>query len=65
MVTQRNDPCPCGSGRKFKRCCYGADVAATPAETLRNGRGALGTRSCTRARPPRRGAVFVTRGAAR
>ncbi|QQP92352.1 SEC-C domain-containing protein [Skermanella sp. TT6] len=17
----RNDPCPCGSGRKFKRCC--------------------------------------------
>jgi uncharacterized protein len=20
----RNDPCPCGSGRKFKRCCLGA-----------------------------------------
>ena len=19
----RNDPCPCGSGRKFKRCCMG------------------------------------------
>lgn len=19
----RNDPCPCGSGRKYKRCCYG------------------------------------------
>lgn len=19
----RNEPCPCGSGRKFKRCCYG------------------------------------------
>ena len=18
---QRNDPCPCGSGKKFKRCC--------------------------------------------
>lgn len=18
----RNDPCPCGSGTKFKRCCY-------------------------------------------
>lgn len=18
----RNDPCPCGSGKKFKRCCY-------------------------------------------
>lgn len=21
----RNDPCPCGSGRKFKRCCLGRD----------------------------------------
>jgi hypothetical protein len=21
----RNDPCPCGSGRKFKRCCLGKD----------------------------------------
>jgi len=19
----RNDPCPCGSGRKFKHCCLG------------------------------------------
>lgn len=18
----RNDPCPCGSGKKFKRCCF-------------------------------------------
>lgn len=23
MVTGRNDPCPCGSGRKFKHCCLG------------------------------------------
>ncbi len=22
----RNDPCPCGSGKKFKRCCGGARV---------------------------------------
>ena len=21
--TGRNDPCPCGSGKKFKKCCYG------------------------------------------
>lgn len=21
MRTRRNDPCPCGSGKKFKRCC--------------------------------------------
>jgi hypothetical protein len=20
-MTQRNDQCPCGSGKKFKRCC--------------------------------------------
>jgi uncharacterized protein YecA (UPF0149 family) len=19
----RNSPCPCGSGKKYKRCCYG------------------------------------------
>ncbi|MBT3637062.1 MAG: hypothetical protein HN531_08995, partial [Opitutae bacterium] len=23
----RNDPCPCGSGKKYKKCC-GAGVAA-------------------------------------
>ena len=23
----RNDPCPCGSGRKFKHCCGGGDAA--------------------------------------
>jgi len=22
----RNDPCPCGSGRKYKRCCFSDDV---------------------------------------
>jgi preprotein translocase subunit SecA len=22
---KRNDPCPCGSGKKFKKCCYTAD----------------------------------------
>jgi len=22
----RNEPCPCGSGRKFKRCCAGASA---------------------------------------
>jgi hypothetical protein len=21
MKTGRNDPCPCGSGKKFKKCC--------------------------------------------
>ncbi|MDA8016532.1 MAG: SEC-C domain-containing protein [Thermoanaerobaculia bacterium] len=23
MSIGRNDPCPCGSGRKYKRCCLG------------------------------------------
>jgi uncharacterized protein len=23
---ERNDPCPCGSGKKYKRCCGGATV---------------------------------------
>ncbi|MCG3137529.1 MAG: hypothetical protein HJJLKODD_01375 [Phycisphaerae bacterium] len=22
--TQRNDPCPCGSGKKYKKCCGGS-----------------------------------------
>jgi hypothetical protein len=24
----RNDPCPCGSGKKFKRCCEAKKAAA-------------------------------------
>jgi hypothetical protein len=27
----RNDPCPCGSGRKFKKCCLNAGPAALSA----------------------------------
>src|SRR5439155_22872781 len=27
----RNDPCPCGSGRKYKRCCAGKLAAVAPA----------------------------------
>ena len=23
QLVGRNDPCPCGSGKKFKKCCYG------------------------------------------
>lgn len=26
--TQRNAPCPCGSGRKYKKCCLAADNQA-------------------------------------
>jgi len=24
----RNDPCPCGSGKKYKKCCGANDTAA-------------------------------------
>jgi len=29
--TPRNAPCPCGSGKKFKRCCLGAEPTDTAA----------------------------------
>jgi tetratricopeptide (TPR) repeat protein len=32
MKPGRNDPCPCGSGRKFKHCC--GQVSQAPATTL-------------------------------
>ncbi len=28
MTVGRNDPCPCGSGRKYKNCCLGRDEKA-------------------------------------
>ena len=28
----RNDPCPCGSGKKYKKCCIGADAASRAKE---------------------------------
>ena len=31
MTPGRNDPCPCGSGRKFKRCCGAARTEASTA----------------------------------
>ena len=30
MSVGRNDPCPCGSGKKYKKCC-GAVIALKPA----------------------------------
>lgn len=40
MPVGRNDPCPCGSGRKHKKCCLATDeaqvapAAAPPAPTM-------------------------------
>ncbi|MCC6143731.1 MAG: SEC-C domain-containing protein, partial [Candidatus Hydrogenedentes bacterium] len=27
---RRNDPCPCGSGQKFKKCCYQEGAESSP-----------------------------------
>jgi SEC-C motif-containing protein len=41
-ATGRNDPCPCGSGRKFKHCCLRALVADDAARMrLRTAEGVL------------------------
>jgi hypothetical protein len=34
MIIGRNDPCPCGSGKKYKKCCLQKEVAAAPRKTL-------------------------------
>jgi len=40
MTTGRNDPCPCGSGKKFKKCCQAKEDAAR-AEQLAKEQAAL------------------------
>jgi len=37
MRPGRNDPCPCGSGRKYKRCCAAADARRDRTLTLLGG----------------------------
>jgi hypothetical protein len=37
----RNDLCPCGSGRKYKRCCRARDDERRRAESVRRRRAAL------------------------
>ena len=34
--TGRNDPCPCGSGMKYKKCCFSSDTRQR--ETTRQGK---------------------------
>ncbi len=33
MKTGRNDSCPCGSGKKYKKCCLAKDQQASPGQT--------------------------------
>jgi hypothetical protein len=32
MTVGRNDPCPCGSNKKYKKCCLAKDEAARAAQ---------------------------------
>ena len=34
MKVGRNDPCPCGSGRKYKHCCLAKSASMPPAYKL-------------------------------
>ena len=34
-TTGRNDPCPCGSGRKYKKCHLGEDEGARHADLVK------------------------------
>ena len=34
MKAGRNDPCPCGSGKKYKKCCLGTDRVASATRAL-------------------------------
>jgi hypothetical protein len=31
----RNDPCPCGSGKKYKKCCWHNDAKQNPTQEIR------------------------------
>jgi methionyl aminopeptidase len=33
MKVGRNDPCPCGSGFKYKKCCLGKETFSAPGKT--------------------------------
>jgi tetratricopeptide (TPR) repeat protein len=62
---RRNDPCPCGSGRKFKQCCLGAGEAGASSGTggpARPGSGPAATApAAARGVPPRATAVAEAR----
>ncbi len=50
----RNDPCPCGSGKKYKQCCMRKDQASKQAGPVRAAAGAPGSGGATRKRRRRR-----------
>jgi hypothetical protein len=49
----RNEPCPCGSGRKYKHCCLEKDDAKAAAARAQTVGGATAERSEAAAAPTR------------
>ena len=50
--TGRNDPCPCGSGQKYKRCCLPRDTAAAAEPAATDRAAAARAREAERSTPP-------------
>lgn len=48
----RNDPCPCGSGQKYKRCCLPRDDAAAAERAAAERAAAALARAAERSAPP-------------
>ena len=56
----RNDPCPCGSGRKYKKCCLSRDEANGPKGVEPHGH--LGHAGCSPHDHLRAGVLHVPEG---
>jgi len=50
-IPGRNAPCPCGSGRKFKRCCWAKFQTPTATQTLKAWAARLGGQNSSLAVP--------------
>jgi hypothetical protein len=37
----RNDPCPCGSGKKYKKCCGSPKLSSRSISVVKSGMGSL------------------------
>src|SRR5207249_234995 len=53
MKVGRNDPCPCGSGKKYKKCCLEKDQAAERAQRVVARSAATASEDWLPAPPPR------------
>ena len=52
MKVGRNDPCPCGSGKKYKKCCLGKDLATRDRQIKREDERLAAGSSLPPAAPP-------------